>query len=162
MKVSEELRRDADNLVRGAVFSPQQWRAMADRVQAMEEAIEDVRALAEAAKSWSDPRALTGRVIDALEGLVEPEGKSAPEPESIEVRYERFAAAAKPGVIFVNEYGRRSVIIERDPAHEYQPGVNGYDPPEHGPWYRVEVQWSDAEPSEDCMIWYTIGEPEST
>lgn len=79
-------------------------------------------------------------------------------------RCEKFIKQAQPGTIFRNEYGRRSEIIGPDPAHKWNPdgpGRNGYKPPEYGPWYRVLVYWSDAEPSEDVMIWYTIGQPES-
>lgn len=45
MKVSQQLRIDAANLKRGAMFSPQIWNAYADRVQGMEDAVERVSAL---------------------------------------------------------------------------------------------------------------------
>jgi hypothetical protein len=80
-----------------------------------------------------------------------------PEPviEPITDRCARFVAAALPGVMFVNQYGRRSKIIAKRPV------VNDKDDPERGPWYDVLVYWVDADPSEDSMIWHTIGEPEA-
>ena len=86
----------------------------------------------------------------------------APEPQTtIEERLARFEKLAVKGAIFVNEYGRRSVIIGVDPERAYDPPRNGYKPPHYGPWYRVRVLWEDAPPSPDVMPWYTIGWPEA-
>jgi hypothetical protein len=71
-----------------------------------------------------------------------------------------FMERAQPGARFLNAEGRRSEIIGLDPEYEYVQYKNGYKPPEHGPWYRVMVYWNDAEPSEETMIWHTIGQPD--
>lgn len=95
-------------------------------------------------------------VVDAMRdyGFV-PDSKAAEEPkESIESRFARFEAAVAPGVIFVNEYGRRCEILSRYEAH-YR------NIPEDGPLYNIRCLWADAETTDMVNGWWTIGEPEN-